>query len=111
MDKVQQEIDQLYKKQFGKLVASLLYSSRNIDLEMAEDIAQDSFSAALANWTLNGIPLNPNGWLYKVCRNKALTLLTRNKKVRRLEENDNLAEVEVRFSDSILDDQPQNEFK
>jgi len=106
MDKVQQEIDQLYKKQFGKLVASLLYSSRDIDPETAEDIAQDSFSAALANWRLNGIPLNPNGWLYKVCRNKALTLLTRNKKVRRLEENDNLTEVEVRFSDSILDDQP-----
>ena len=44
MDTVQQEVDHLYKQHFGKMVASLLYSWRDIDPETAEDIVQDSFS-------------------------------------------------------------------
>ena len=56
MDKVQQEADNLYKQHFGKLVASLLYASRDIDPETAEDIVQDAFSAALIDWRLQGIP-------------------------------------------------------
>ena len=50
MDKVQQEVDKLYKSHYGKMVASLLYFSQDIDLETAEDLVQDSFSAALTAW-------------------------------------------------------------
>jgi predicted RNA polymerase sigma factor len=82
MDNVQQEVDKLYKQLFGKMVATLLYSSRDIDPETAEDIVQDSFSAALTDWKLKGIPTNPAGRIYKVCRNKALNKI---KKDRRLE--------------------------
>ena len=59
MDKVQQEVDKLYKQNFGKLVASLLYTFRAINPESAEDIVQDTFSSALSDWSLKEIPENP----------------------------------------------------
>ena len=105
MDKIQQEADLLYKQHFGKLVASLLYASRDIDPETAEDIVQDAFSAALIDWRLQGIPANSAGWLYKVCRNKALNKIKRDKRLEPLTEKQNQAMIEIRFSDSAFDDQ------
>jgi RNA polymerase sigma factor (sigma-70 family) len=105
MDKVQQEADNLYKQHFGKLVASLMYASREIDPETAEDIVQDAFSAALIDWRLQGIPTNSAGWLYKVCRNKALNKIKKDKRLEPLSEKQYQAAIEVRFSESAFDDQ------
>ena len=104
MDNVQQEADKLYKQHFGKMVACLLYSSRDIDPETAEDIVQDSFSSALISWRLQGIPTNPAGWIYRVCRNKALNKIKNDKRVGPLSGITEPASVEIRFSDSVLDD-------
>jgi len=81
MDAVQQHIDKLYKEHFGKLVALLLYNFRDMDPGNAEDFVQDAFSAALTNWRLQGIPDNASGWIYTVCRNKALNQLKKNKRI------------------------------
>lgn len=105
MDEVQQEVDRLYKQQFGKMVASLLYSSRDIDPETAEDIVQDSFSAALTDWRLKGIPLNPTAWIYRVCRNKTLNKIKKDQRLESLSEKTDRGSVEIRFSESVLDDQ------
>jgi RNA polymerase sigma factor (sigma-70 family) len=80
MDNVQQEVDRLYKSHFGKMVSSLLYFSRDIDLETAEDLVQDSFSAALSAWRKDQIPDNPAGWIFRVCRNKALNKIKAGKR-------------------------------
>ena len=72
MDIVQIEVDRLYKSQFGKMLSALLRFSNDIDLESAEDIAQDTFSAALVSWKKDGLPVNPEAWLFKVSRNRAL---------------------------------------
>lgn len=42
-------------------------------LAEAEDLVQDTFAAALDNWRSRGIPRQPENWLYKVCKNKALS--------------------------------------
>ena len=105
MDKIQQEADHLYKQHFGKLVASLMYASRDIDPETAEDIVQDAFSAALIDWRLKGIPANSAGWLYKVCKNKALNKIKKDKRLEPLSEKHNQAIIENRFSESAFDDQ------
>jgi RNA polymerase sigma-70 factor (ECF subfamily) len=111
MDTVQQEVNNLYKERFGQMVASVLFMSKDIDPETAEDIVQDSFTAALVSWRANGIPDNKSGWIYTVCRNKALNLFKKEKRIRPLTENigtltENLNTVEVEngFSESILDD-------
>jgi RNA polymerase sigma factor (sigma-70 family) len=103
MDSVQRETDHIYKQHFGKLVACLLYSSRDIDPETAEDIVQDSFSSALTNWRSQGIPANPVAWMYKVCRNKALNIIKRNNRLEPFS-GQTSGSVEIRFSDSALDD-------
>jgi RNA polymerase sigma factor (sigma-70 family) len=66
------EVDKLYRGHFGKMLSSLLRFSDDLDLEAAEDIVQDTFSAALIAWEKNGMPDNPAAWLYKVSRNRAL---------------------------------------
>jgi RNA polymerase sigma factor (sigma-70 family) len=104
MDRVETEIDHLYRKHFGKLVAALVYSSKDIGLAAAEDLVHDSFSAALTDWRVKEIPLNPAGWLYRVCRNKALNKIAKDKRVEPLSESVTLG-VETRFSESVLDDQ------
>ena len=105
MDNVQQEVDRLYKDHFGKMVASLLYFSRDIDLETAEDIVQDSFSAALSSWRKDGIPANPAGWLFRVCRNNALNKIKEGKKFTRLFETEESRTEEIKYASSILKDQ------
>lgn len=79
MDKEQQAADKLYKSHFGKMVTSMLQFSRDINLEMAEDLVQDAFYAALSSWKQSGIPINPAGWMYTVCRNNAINALKKNK--------------------------------
>src|SRR6202012_2765047 len=66
------------------MVSSLLYFSRDIDLETAEDLVQDSFSAALVAWRKDGVPSNPAGWIFTVCRNKALNKIKEGKRFRNL---------------------------
>lgn len=104
MDKVQQEIDHLYKKYFGKMVASLLYFSREIDLETAEDLVQDSYSSALTSWKDGGIPANPEGWIYKVCKNKALNKIKKEKRVRGITADEDFLFHDPPSSDSVVDD-------
>jgi RNA polymerase sigma factor (sigma-70 family) len=105
-DTIQTEVDRLYKQLYGKLVAALLYSSRDIDLETAEDVVHDSFSAALLHWRSEGIPMNPAGWIYKVCKNKALNHLKKQKRERGYEgPADESHTLELRFSESVIDDQ------
>ena len=72
MDEVRLAVDKLYKSHFGKMVSSLFHFSDAIDLETAEDLVQDSFSAALISWKEKGLPTNPAAWMFRVCKNKAL---------------------------------------
>ncbi|HVU83599.1 MAG TPA: sigma-70 family RNA polymerase sigma factor [Puia sp.] len=104
MDNVQQEVDGLYKTHFGKMVGSLLYFSRDIDLETAEDLVQDSFSTALGSWRKDGIPSNPAGWIFKVCRNKALNKIRKGKKFRNLFANEEFGTAETGVKESLFDD-------
>jgi RNA polymerase sigma-70 factor (ECF subfamily) len=103
---IEVEIDQAYKENFGQLVASLFRLSRDIDPATAEDIVHDTFSAALAHWPAQGIPLNPKAWLHKVCRNKALNFLKANKRHSKISDNIDDVSVDIKFSESPLNDLP-----
>jgi RNA polymerase sigma factor (sigma-70 family) len=80
MDEVRLAADQLYKSHFGKMVSSLLHFSNALDLESAEDLVQDSFSAAIISWRKDGLPNNPSAWLFRVCKNKALNKIKDSKR-------------------------------
>src|SRR5579863_2733952 len=104
MDKIQQEVDRLYKSHFGKMVTSLLYFSKDLDLETAEDLVQDSFSAALVAWRRDGIPSNAAGWIFMVCRNKALNKIKEGKRFRNLFQEDAIAPRDPGTPRSPIDD-------
>src|SRR5258706_2164940 len=69
----------LFRKESGRLVAVLtrLFGPHNLDL--AEDVVQDSFTEAINQWNYNGIPGNPTAWIFKVAKNKAINILNREK--------------------------------
>ena len=95
----------MYKSHFGKMVSSLLYFSADIDLETAEDLVQDSFSAALTSWRNDGLPSNPAGWIFTVCRNKALNKIKDVKRFRNLfQEEETATQSETAGPRPALDD-------
>ncbi|MDB5011802.1 MAG: sigma-70 family polymerase sigma factor [Daejeonella sp.] len=71
-------IPHLFRTEFSKIsaVLSRLFGIKH--LEIAEDIASETFLSALETWTYKGIPENPTAWLYTVAKNKAKNYLSRN---------------------------------
>jgi RNA polymerase sigma-70 factor (ECF subfamily) len=104
MNQEQQAVDKLYKSHFGKMVIAMLQFSSDIDIEMAEDLVQDGFYAALSSWKHTGIPDNPAGWLYTVCRNNAINTLKKNKSFKNPFEEDHAIQGEAEPDENIFDD-------
>jgi RNA polymerase sigma factor (sigma-70 family) len=47
------------------------------DFELAEDVLQDAFAAALQRWPQSGTPRSPAAWLLTVARNRAIDRVRR----------------------------------
>ncbi|KIO77816.1 RNA polymerase sigma factor [Pedobacter lusitanus] len=75
--KEQELIPHLFRSEFRKITAVLSKIFGIAHLEIAEDIASETFLLAAESWPFKGIPENPVGWLYKVAKNKARNYLTR----------------------------------
>jgi RNA polymerase sigma factor (sigma-70 family) len=76
--KQQELIPHLFRTEFRK-IAAVLCKRFGIDhIEIAEDIASDTFLLAFETWTFKGIPENPVAWLYAVAKNKAINYVNRN---------------------------------
>ncbi|MEP7322186.1 MAG: sigma-70 family RNA polymerase sigma factor [Saprospiraceae bacterium] len=105
MDHIQSVVDQLYKTHYGKLVSSLLFAFRNIELQSAEDIIQDSFAAALKDWRSNGLPSSPVNWLFKVAQHKTFNKIKQDKRFTGYEPIESNEITEINFPESVLEDQ------
>lgn len=68
----------LFRTEYRKLVAVLCYLFGIEHVEIAEDIASDTFLAAAETWAMKGIPENPVAWLYTVAKNRTKNHLKRN---------------------------------
>jgi len=68
-------VDHLFRNRAGQMVAYLtrVLGPKNIDL--AEEVVQESLLKALQVWPYSGVPDNPAGWLFRVARNSALDAL------------------------------------
>ncbi len=77
---IEQTIDHLFRHEWGKLVPVLtkLFGPQN--LQLAEDVVQDTLLTALSNWKINGLPQNPSAWLFTAARNKAVDVLRQQKR-------------------------------
>lgn len=71
-------IPHLFRTEFSKITAVLCKRFGIEYIEMAEDMASETFLAALETWPYKGVPPNPTAWLYAVARNKAVNFIGRN---------------------------------
>jgi len=73
----QELIPHLFRTEFRKITAVLckLFGIENVNI--AEDIAGETFLSALETWPFKGVPENPTAWLYAVAKNKAKNLVSR----------------------------------
>jgi RNA polymerase sigma-70 factor (ECF subfamily) len=73
-----EQIRDVHRRSTGRLTAGLtrLFGAANFDL--AEDVVQEAFVAALEQWTDDSrIPEQPEAWLFTVARRKALDAIRR----------------------------------
>jgi RNA polymerase sigma-70 factor (ECF subfamily) len=68
-------IGRLHRDEWGRIVAVLIRLLGDFDL--AEDAAQEAFSAALEQWSSSHIPEFPVAWIIRTARNKAIDRLRR----------------------------------
>jgi len=60
----------LFRQEYVKMTAVLCRHFGLRHIEIAEDIASDTFLKASEYWALNEVPENPTAWLYSVAKNK-----------------------------------------
>ncbi|MEN8184151.1 MAG: sigma-70 family RNA polymerase sigma factor [Myxococcota bacterium] len=71
------EIELLFRRESARLISVLTRILGPQNLELAEDVLQESFIAALDDWSHKGIPDNPSGWLVTAARNRAIDAIRR----------------------------------
>src|SRR5271154_3776861 len=71
-------IPHLFRTEYSKITAVLAKLFGFEHIEIAEDIASDTFLLAAETWGMKGLPENPIAWLYVVAKNRAKDHLKRN---------------------------------
>jgi RNA polymerase sigma-70 factor, ECF subfamily len=69
------EIEKIFRDEAGRALATLIRLVGDFDL--AEDVLQEAFAAALERWPSTDAPDNPRAWLVNVGRNKAIDRIRR----------------------------------
>lgn len=72
-------IPQLFRTEYRKIISVLCKLFGIVHIEIAEDIANDTFLLASETWGLKGIPENPTAWLYTVAKNRTKDYFKRHK--------------------------------
>ena len=68
-------VDAVYRSDWGRIVATLIRQFG--DFELAEDAAQDAFTAAVDQWRTDGVPESPSAWIIQTAKHKAIDRLRR----------------------------------
>ncbi|MBB5438110.1 RNA polymerase sigma-70 factor (ECF subfamily) [Pedobacter sp. AK017] len=70
-------IPHLFRTEYRKITAVLCKAFGIEHMEIAEDIASDTFLLAAETWGIKGLPEHPTAWLYTVAKNKTKNFLKR----------------------------------
>jgi RNA polymerase sigma factor (sigma-70 family) len=85
-ERVNQLVDHLFRHESGKMVSVLTKMLGIENLDVAQDIVQDTLLKAMSIWRYGKLPDNPSAWLYTVARNKAIDFLRAQKSRRSAKE-------------------------
>jgi len=68
-------VETVYRKEWGRIVATLIRLVGDFDL--AEECAQEAFTAAVDQWEEQGVPTAPRAWIIQTAKNKAIDRIRR----------------------------------
>jgi RNA polymerase sigma-70 factor (ECF subfamily) len=68
-------VDAVYRSDWGRIVATLIGLVG--DFEIAEEAAQEAFTAAVDQWRSTGVPEFPRAWIIQTARHKAIDRIRR----------------------------------
>jgi len=100
----QQLAEHFFRHEYSKMVAVISRYFGMSRLDMSEDIVQDTLIEAMNHWEYNGIPENPQAWLYKVAKNKTLNVLNRDKYQQAYVKEVKPEEITIDFEESEFKD-------
>src|SRR5262252_4856998 len=69
--------DHLFRREAGRMVATLTRVFGVHNIALAEDVVQEAFCRALEVWKFRGVPEDPCAWLMVTAKNRALDVLRR----------------------------------
>ena len=78
MSDVQRLLEQVYRNESGRILATLIRAVGG-DFDLAEEVLQEAIAAALVQWPESGAPDNPRAWLIGAARHKAIDQIRRRK--------------------------------
>ena len=68
-------VETVYRSDWGRIVAALIGLVGDFDL--AEEAAQEAFTAAVDQWRVSGVPEFPRAWIIQTARHKAIDRIRR----------------------------------
>ncbi len=68
-------VEAVYRSDWGRIVAALIGLIGDFDL--AEEAAQEAFTAAVDQWRATGVPEFPRAWIIQTARHKAIDRIRR----------------------------------
>lgn len=68
-------VGEVYRSDWGRIVATLIGLLGDFDL--AEECAQEAFTAAVEEWRISGVPEFPRAWIIQTARHKAIDRMRR----------------------------------
>lgn len=71
------QLEALFRRESGRLISVLTRILGPANLQLAEDVLQEAFVAAMTDWTAHGVPENPSAWLFTAARNRAIDAIRR----------------------------------
>jgi len=99
-------VEATFRREHGRIIAGLIRQCGSFD--RAEEVMQDAFAAALANWTEQGIPDNPGAWITAAAHHRLIDVARRERTRRekrellRDDEEQSPAEDEMSLPDDRL---------
>ena len=72
-------IEQIFREESARILATLIRLLGSFDL--AEEVTQEAFTAALQQWPFDGTPANPRAWLISTARHKAIDIIRRSQRL------------------------------
>jgi RNA polymerase sigma-70 factor, ECF subfamily len=72
---IRSQVDEIYRTESRRIFATLIRLIGDFDL--AEEAMHEAFTAAVSQWSCNGMPTNPRSWLVSTGRFKAIDTIRR----------------------------------